>query len=215
MQLTVDATDSQLHRVDSSLPKAEALQFADRFLPATTIESGRASPPRSHRWFQIPTGKVTREHYTHTSTGTIIELRGDGHFTMVPPSVHPSGANVVWNSFEVPATIEADVRSEDVRLIAVSVRVAKHYPADGGRHNVGLVLAGLLSHSEIDIDAASTVLVSIAELVSDFKLSDRLLELYTTCQKASLGKLVSMSFRSAFRSIYGRSLSSLASRPSR
>jgi hypothetical protein len=75
--------------VDVDLDDPVALQLADEYLPPTEAVMGRPSAPRSHRWYICP--EVKYRKWTIPECGTILELRSDGHQTVVGPSIHPSG----------------------------------------------------------------------------------------------------------------------------
>ena len=131
--------------VDLDAP--EALRIADRFLPAT-LTSGRDSTPDSHRWY---TAKGA-EHTTFKDlTGSmILELRSTGHHTLVAPSSHPTGEHYRWNrnSREMVA-LEPEQLLRRCRELATAALIAQSLPkvrneGGGGRHEIGLALAGFL-----------------------------------------------------------------------
>lgn len=63
---------------------------------------------------------------------------------MVPPSVHPSGEQFVWELGDEPAQVDGNVLRRAVRLVAAMVLVAEHWPRRGSRHDCTLALAGFL-----------------------------------------------------------------------
>lgn len=76
--------------VDVDLDCPEAIELADRFLPPTSAMTGRASKPRSHRWYVCP-GVSTRQFKDPVTKEMIVELRSTGVQTVVGPSLHPDG----------------------------------------------------------------------------------------------------------------------------
>lgn len=76
--------------VDVDLDCPEAIELADRFLPATGAVTGRPSALRSHRWFisDVPATKQFRDPKTKEM---IVELRSTGGQTLVGPSIHGTG----------------------------------------------------------------------------------------------------------------------------
>lgn len=87
----------------------------------------------------------------------ILELRGNGAYTMVPPSIHPSGEAVEWGagSPHNPVVVEAD------RLVALCGRIAflavcaQFWPTmEGARHDAALAFAGIAKWIGLDIDVA-------------------------------------------------------------
>ena len=91
--------------VDIDLDDPIAQQLADKHLPSTDAVTGRASAPRSHRWY-VCRGAKTRK-WSLPKHGMIVELRSDGHQTAVGPSIHPSGEKYTELRGE-PATVDAD-----------------------------------------------------------------------------------------------------------
>lgn len=76
--------------VDVDLDCPEAIELADSYLPPTSAITGRASAPRSHRWY-IATGATTEKHTDPNDGSMIVELRSTGTQTVVGPSIHPDG----------------------------------------------------------------------------------------------------------------------------
>jgi len=76
--------------VDVDLDCDEAVELADRFLPATPAITGRPSRPNSHRWY-VCEGAPTQKFADPESKKMIMELRSTGCQTAVGPSTHPDG----------------------------------------------------------------------------------------------------------------------------
>jgi hypothetical protein len=97
--------------IDIDLDCPEAIVLADRYLPQTGAEFGRASKPRSHRLY-IACGAIHEPFADPIDGSTLLELRAAGsdggcHQTVFPPSVHPSGESIEWTS-EIIAPSVAD-----------------------------------------------------------------------------------------------------------
>ncbi len=103
---------------DVDLDCAEARALALDFLPPTSLIHGRPSAPRSHWWY-----RADREHsvrrFQDPTGGSIVELRGRGGQTMVPPSVHPSGEMLTWACDGEPAAVPTDTLIASVSRLAV------------------------------------------------------------------------------------------------
>src|SRR5262249_4599162 len=89
--------------LDADADCAEAGGLADDFLPPTGMVSGRASSPRSHRWYlsDLHTLAPVDAIKWHDIDGSVLcELRigggGKAAQTMIPPSTHDSGEATVW-----------------------------------------------------------------------------------------------------------------------
>lgn len=82
--------------VDVDLDCDEAITLAPTILPRT-LTSGRASKPRSHRWYRSHGIKLRQFRAPRSDGGSMLaELRGQGGQTVVPPSHHPSGEPIEW-----------------------------------------------------------------------------------------------------------------------
>ncbi|WP_304074533.1 bifunctional DNA primase/polymerase [Maricaulis maris] len=126
---------------------------------------GRGGAPMSHRFVrsEMSKGRTVFQLPARWTKGVgasglmVLELRGDGHQTMVPPSIHPSGERVEWlDSFNDLPTCSADVLLRRAGLCAFLAVIVRYYPqASGQRDEVCLALAGVLSRTsfcETEID---------------------------------------------------------------
>jgi hypothetical protein len=75
--------------VDVDIDDSGALKLAADFFPSTSCIFGRATNPCSHRIYLVPSpGRIS----DFVADGeTLLELRGNKHFTVFPGSVHESG----------------------------------------------------------------------------------------------------------------------------
>ena len=114
---------------------------------------GRKTSLRSHRMvrcklpknakFQIPPNSA---HLFDADRLTVLELRGNGLQTMVPPSVHPNGETVRWDDdpSEIPE-VAPDYLRQRAGLVAFLAVVVFCYPKTAGnRDEVCLALTGVL-----------------------------------------------------------------------
>ncbi len=167
--LLLGAPSRGLADVDLDAPEARAL--ADGFLPETEAVSGRVSSRRSHRWYLAP-GVSTARYRDPVDGGTIVELRSDGAQTVAPPSVHPSGELVVWESDGEPARVDAaELRVAAPRLAACAL-VARHWPT-GSRHDAALALAGMLLRGGWSREDTEHFVCRAAEAARDEEWRDR------------------------------------------
>ncbi|RMH27334.1 MAG: hypothetical protein D6693_05490, partial [Planctomycetota bacterium] len=112
--------------VDVDLDDPDARARADEFLPPTGAVSGRASSPRSHRWY-VCRGAPFRRYFDPVTRKPIVEVRSTGAQTLVWPSVHPSGE--VYEPFDgAPAIVGADELLRAVADLAGAVCAARHGP---------------------------------------------------------------------------------------
>lgn len=142
---------------DVDLDDKFAAIAADILLAPTARISGRPGKPRSHRFY---TCSENIEHVSYHGVGgnsdTLVELRGfspngASTQTVVPPSVHPSGETVAWETdgkpthFETAAPLIAGVRN-----VALAVLLARAFPGPGHRHGPRLALAGYLHRAGLE-----------------------------------------------------------------
>lgn len=162
---------------DMDLDTPEAVQAAAAWAPETGCVHGRASNPSSHRWYLCrdePAHATERWEFAETTGAkkqtVYAELRGgtaDRAFqTMAPPSLHPSGEEVVWEREGAPAEAPyAEVRSAIARSVAAAL-IARHWPARGSRDAAAMALAGGLVRgtdwSDDEIDAFTEMVAWLA-----------------------------------------------------
>jgi hypothetical protein len=130
--------------VDVDCP--EALAVAPLFDgPKTGRISGRASKPRSHYFFELPEEFSSEQFNDPLRTGkngkpSIIELRGRGGQTVVPPTIHESGEQIRWeHKGEFGKTTFAELLKW-VRKIAAAALLVRYWPRG---HETRHALAGM------------------------------------------------------------------------
>jgi hypothetical protein len=118
--------------VDIDLDCPEALALADLYLPVTRAEFGRASKPRSHRLYVAPRA-VFDVFGDPLTKATLLELRARGqdgtseHQTVIPPSAHPSGEAIEWQSDVIaPAGYEAPKLRRRCAFLAMACLLSRH-----------------------------------------------------------------------------------------
>ena len=113
---------------DIDLDCPEALTLSDEFLPATGLIFGRPTKPRSHRLYVVPDAKSAR--YADPLGGMLVELRFTGGMTIFPPSTHPSGEAIAWDTDGEPASVKAAMLVAACERLATACLVARHLGAD-------------------------------------------------------------------------------------
>jgi hypothetical protein len=100
--------------VDLDLDHEAALDAAPALLPETGLVHGRPGRPWSHYWYRCPSARSVP---FRVPAGMLLELRSDGAQTCIPPSPHPSGETLRWESLGAPAAVDpAALRSAAARL---------------------------------------------------------------------------------------------------
>ncbi|SMY07240.1 bifunctional DNA primase/polymerase [Flavimaricola marinus] len=144
---------------------------------------GRPGSPYSHRIVQaeLKKGRYTFELPKEVAAklaaerAMLLEVRGDGHQTMFPPSIHPSGERVQWHigATSVP-TVEADELLKLCGIIAVLSTVAMAYPkVNGQRDEVCMMIAGVLVRAGLEDAMIDDLIVCVASLAGDEEAEKR------------------------------------------
>lgn len=143
---------------------------------------GRLSSPYSHRFassklrknirFQIPSNAA---ELFPDGRMTVMELRGDGLQTMVPPSVHPSEEQVRWHdSFEhIPKVDPADLERRSGYVAFLAIILNKYPRFAGNRDNICLALTGALVLADISNEEVDSWVTLVATLANDEEADKR------------------------------------------
>lgn len=147
------------HLVDVDIDWPRATLLAERFFLAGTTEviSGRVGSPGSHWWYQcsdLGTGRVVWKHPNKNRFGkgkdVLVEIRGTGHQTAIPASIHPNGERYVWDyePWGGDGTEPGQIRGDQLRarcgIMALVSLLVIEWPGEGSRHDAHLALAGAL-----------------------------------------------------------------------
>jgi hypothetical protein len=161
-------------------------ELADPFLgwlPPTRAVWGRASRPRSHHLYRC----IKKTRAFKNSSGVILEIRSQGCYAVVPPSVHPTGESYVWNDLGEPGDGEGlEVRAGLVAMAATLLL----YWQPSRRHAVALAVAGLLLSSGWSQEEAVQFMLAVGRASGDTELDDRRLAVLTTDERIRTGQPV-------------------------
>jgi putative DNA primase/helicase len=117
---------------------------------------------------------------TDPDGGVLIELRGDGAQTMIPPSVHPEGDKLYFSKIDAEAgTVTADKLNRLVHMAGVVSLLARVWNK-GNRHNLSLALAGLCQSLGIQEVDAQDVIQTVCNVASDEEAESRSNSVQTT-----------------------------------
>lgn len=178
--------------VDVDLDSPQALAVADAFLPPTGLISGRASSPRSHRWY-TPIGSGLKstaydDPVQAKDRRRLLELRTGNHQTIVPPSVHPEGELIVWHQQGDPAPFDTEILNQAVRKTAAAALLVRYWPKPGSRHEAALALAGgLLRRWESPDEVAHFVRI-VASAAGDDEVEDRVRAVQSSAEQLKQGE---------------------------
>lgn len=155
---------------DVDLDCPEAIALAPAILPKTAT-FGRSSAPQSH-WVYTTS---TSQYVSYDSLfGKVLELRANnGHQTMVPPSIHPTGEPVSWTKGHEPSKIDGDTLKRSCSLLA-SAAVVCHNWLPGQRDILTTSFSRIL-HEHVGLDEADieNLIEAIAKSAGDDDWRDR------------------------------------------
>ena len=181
---------------DVDLDCEEAVALAPKFLPPTGMISGRAGNPSSH-WFYLSELHESEERASiqfRDVDGTVIcELRIGGGacaLTVVPPSVHESGELIEWYEDGEPADLGGDEVKLAVAECASASLLARHWPAEGGRHYAALTVDGFLTRLGWSREERQQFIEDVATVAGDDEAQDRINVSNRTEQKLADDKKV-------------------------
>lgn len=155
-----------LFDVDCDCP--EARKAARRILPETCV-FGHQSNPKSHFLYYIRENPPDSKKFRDIDGSAIIEIRGDKCQTVVPPSVHTSGEDIV---FYTDTSAIAEIRdgselTERVSQIAAVALIARHYVETGSRNELAMTLAGTFLRHGMSADETEFLIRLIAKIAGD------------------------------------------------
>lgn len=175
--------------VDVDLDAPEAVAAAPVFLPPTPRRHGRPGKSNSHWWYvSDPTPRP--ENWQDIDQAMLCELRSTGQQTIVPPSVHPSGEQLIWVEEGDPLHVSMEALQPAVAKVAACALIARHWPATGGRHEAALALAGLLLGGGLATDTVVTLVETAARLAGDEECRHRGEDVRTTARRLATGEPV-------------------------
>lgn len=120
--------------VDVDLDSSEARAIAPALLPQTACVFGRPSSPRSHMLYfaagQVPVSEQFKDlRLARGNDRMVVELRSTGCMTVFPPSTHPDGERITFDSLGPPAVVPGAHLVRLVRTIAAASVLARSFPA--------------------------------------------------------------------------------------
>ncbi len=172
--------------IDIDLDCDEALTLAPIFLPPTSLTFGRKSKPESHRFYRCQNSGST-QRLSSSGGRTLLECRGNGGQTVVPPSLHPTGELIQFNEMGLPALADFNELVLQCKLMATAIEIAPHWQG-GSRHKLSLAVAGVLLRAQVSLDGVCSVIRGICRLTEDEQEEDRLRSIQSTADRILRGE---------------------------
>jgi DNA polymerase I-like protein with 3'-5' exonuclease and polymerase domains len=172
--LLLGAASGGLAAVD--LDSREAYAAAQFLLPPTALRGGRGGRPL-HQYFRSAgcQGRKFKDP-CHRGGATderphgalLLEILSDGQQVVVAPSAHPNGPHYGWNEFGEPGPIDAGLLTKACARLAAAALLGRYWPAEGGRNDAHLALAGgLLRDGRFTASEARSFFRAIIQITCD------------------------------------------------
>lgn len=118
----------------------------------------------------------------------IAEIRGSGHYTMFPPSVHPSGVRIAWKRGGAPPLLAVPEVEAIVARVAVLAVIVRKWPrVAGNRDELALALTGACIGAGMSDAEANATVSLVAELAGDEEHAKRGTKASATREKMEAG----------------------------
>jgi hypothetical protein len=180
--------------LDVDLDAPEAVLVAPYLLPPTGMVHGREGKPASHWWYKVEQGQRSKQFKDQnpkpSGTAMLVELRGSGVQTTVPPSIHPCGEPIVWYKNDSPGQVKYEELLRAVQLVAAAALLARYWPSEGCRQDAALALSGGLLRGGFSEQKAEAFMEAVATAAGDEEAGMRVKTVGCTAQKLAAGEAV-------------------------
>ena len=143
--------------VDLDCPFSKAL--AKIILPQPSMAYESHETQSGHYLYRASDTGPTRKFFG--SNSNLVELRAEGAQTMVPPSIHPNGNELLVTQVnDIADAVKYENLLKDVSLLAASSEISQLW-AEGYRHNLTLAFSGLCLKKGINPQLLADIIYSI------------------------------------------------------
>ena len=169
--------------LDVDLDCMEAKALADFILPEPAVKFDRGSPDSGHYLFKASSFGSRKSFTANKSGSTLVELRGDGAQTMIPPSVHPNGNKLSFTALnEAANAVEYADLLKAVNLLAACSEIAQSWQ-EGLRHDLAMAFSGLARKQDLNANLVMQIVQRICQINNDPEEKDRLNTVRSTFSK--------------------------------
>ncbi len=154
----------------------------------TQLSFGREGSIPTHYFYKISDEIPETKKYLNEERQCIVELRSKQTCTLVPPSVHENGDNVVFYKKGAPGITASSELIECMTLCFILTLLTDFYPNKGGRHDFCLTVSGLLANAGYPYQIAQKAFSAFVEYAGDKEIEDRIRCLKDAYQRVSEGK---------------------------
>lgn len=159
--------------VDYDYP--EAAQVAALVFPAIWPDLKLANFGRggrvTHSMFVVRGSKLRKEQFLMPGARgktMMLELRGDGHQTMIPPSTHPDGELLSWFTPDGAMPTLPEVKLEDLKLacgiVAACTAILTDIWPGNTKDDTAAALAGTLAHGGVPEAVAQAAILALCDI---------------------------------------------------
>ena len=171
--------------LDIDLDCAETVRLAPHFLQKTGTVFGRPSKPKSHYLYQADPSQTVRRVTFDDPDGTLLlEIRGEGHQTMVPPSMHPDREQLLWSSFGAAGQTSVTDLEKRAGWLAAAAMLGRHWPQwEHRRHFIVMHLSGAMLRAGVPIDQVRQFVKAVCLVGGENDWADREAAIDSTAEK--------------------------------
>ena len=157
--------------IDIDIDDPRLTIFAKKILPFTGKIFGRTSNKTSHYLYHSDHRETKKFKFNNE---TLIEIRGEGSQTVVPPSTHESGEEVSWESNGKMGYASRGDITKKVGLIALASLLLDKYPrVPGDRDVICCSIAGVLLRAKYQVQEVDTFVQLLASESGDEEADQR------------------------------------------
>ena len=169
--------------LDVDLDCMAAKALADVILPEPAVKFDRGSSDSGHYLFKASSFGSRKSFTANKSGSTLVELRGDGAQTMIPPSVHPNGNKLSFTALnEAANAVEYADLLKAVNLLAACSEIAQSWQ-EGLRHDLAMAFSGLARKQDLNANLVMQIVQRICQINNDPEEKDRLNTVRSTFSK--------------------------------
>lgn len=118
----------------------------------------------------------------------LVELRADGQQTILPPSIHPSGAPYLWRNGPCPPPLVPGAEPTAwLEGTTVAFVLSKNWK-EGSRNDLTLCAAGALARVGIPLERAKRIIKVAAEQAGDEEVDSRLRSVESSYARSAAGE---------------------------
>jgi hypothetical protein len=181
--------------VDIDFDWGDGLPLARGILPATGFGFGRESRVITHSFYTTEKPIPLTVFKMLDGKKNFVEVRGTktdgtvGIQTMLPPSIHPNGEELILRMNDEIGHYDAEVLMRRITLYAVACLVYSVFANGQLLHDSRLALAGFLLGEGLSVEEASMIAEAVAS-VSGNNVADAKLTVKTTAARIRTGEHV-------------------------